>query len=124
MVTLAVFSVDQTDKTAQDADIQAVNSLLAQTGLKYRAALNLATGRVKRCFLIDVESRGQIALIKSIAKTFNQGSILTINPETYEVTVHATSEPRQTIVGHWIKTDKTEIGVTIDVQSGLCYRIK
>lgn len=126
MRQLIVFSLDKENKPATEADRIAMLGLLHGIGLKVRDALGVYKGVAERSYMVEVTHKGEFALIKSLCIHFNQESVLAVNLENFEATLHFLMERgRKMILGHWVKTTQIEKeAMTLDLDTMQGYVVR
>lgn len=119
MRQLIVFSLDLVNNPASEQDRDHAIGLLKQCGLVVRPALGIYKGQSENSYMVEVDHKGQFALIKSICIHYSQESVLSVNLESLEATLHYLSQRgRKEILGHWIKTNEINSNaMTIDLST-------
>lgn len=125
---LIVFSLDKPGKPASDTERTVALGLLTEVGLRPREALGVYNSIAERSFMVETDDRGLFALVKSVAMHHNQESVLAVNLESYEATLHYLSpvqRGRREILGHWIKAKEVnKQNMTLDLTDMQIYVVR
>lgn len=128
MRRLIIFSLDQNEKPASDADMDVVKHMIFNCGLVSRPALGIYKGKAERSFMVEVQEDQQADLIKAIARAFDQECIMSIDLKTFDASLEYLLPNflvRKEVIGHWCKTDTiNKDNMTLDLNSMTGYVVK
>lgn len=121
-----VFSLDRPNKPADLSEANIVKGLLSQSGINVRDALGVWEGQLERSFIAEVTSKGEAALVKSIALNYEQDAVLSVNLDNFEASLeYFFKTPRRVVLGHWVKSKgMNREGMTLDLSTMQVYVVK
>lgn len=125
---MIVFSLDRPNKPVSDQDMELVKSMLFNSGLISRPAIGVYKGEVERSWIVETETEHESDLIKSIARAYNQESVLSVDLATHDATLEFLLEDflvKKDMIGKLYKSDKIDKqNMTLDLNSLTVYVVR